>query len=273
MTRPRGFTIVELLVVVVLGTLLLAGALQVLTTNRRVFTVQNSKVTAQQSTRAAMDVLFSELREVSSAGGDVLDFDSDTLAVRAMRRIGVVCDALPATHGSTPQLLVRRVVEFFELGDSLFAFADNDEFLTSDDTWVQAMVTAIDTTAVCPDGAAAQLMTFNGQSGPFKADSVQVGAPVRSFEHVSYGLGTYAGQTYLGRSVAGGDWAPLVGPLVGTVGRPALEMSFLDGDGNVVTAPADVRQMSVMLRSWGKARDASGALVVDSLSSRIFLRN
>jgi prepilin-type N-terminal cleavage/methylation domain-containing protein len=273
MNARRGFSLVELLVVILLGTLLLVSTYQVLITNRRVFTIQNSKVATQQNTRAAMDVLFTELREVSSAGGDVVSMSTSSLSVRAMREIGVVCDAMNGTHASTPQLLVRTLIDVFEAQDSVYVFADNDEFVTTDDEWIRAYISANDTTVSCPDGAPAQRMTFSGQSGAFSADSVSNGAPIRSFEHMTYSLDTYNSETYLGRSVAGGSWIPLVGPLTGQTGRPGLEFAFIDDAGSTTAVPADVRQIDVTLRSWAQARGYDGALVVDSLSSSIFMRN
>lgn len=266
----RGLTLVELLVVAIIGTLLLLAAYQVLVTNRRVFTVQNSRVNVQQVTRSAMDVLFAELREVSSMGSDVVAMGPDSLAVRAMRKIGAVCDPMNATHSATPQLLVRKTVDDFAAEDSVYVFADNDEFATDDDEWFRARVTAIDTTALCTDGAEAQLLTFAGQTGTFTADSVSGGAPIRTFVHMTYRLGTFQGAPYLGRSVAGAAWVPIMGPLATSGG---LDFEFLDGTGATAATPGDVRQIDVTLRAASPVRMPDGTPVVDSLSSRIYLRN
>lgn len=266
----RGLTLVELLVVAIMGTLLLMAAYQVLVTNRRVFTVQNSRVNVQQVTRSAMDVLFAELREVSSLGSDVVAMGPDSLAVRAMRKIGAVCDPLYATHATTPELLIRKAVDDFAANDSVYIFADNDEFTTADDEWFRARVTHIDTTATCADGAEAHRLTFAGQKALFAADSVSGGAPIRTFVHMTYGLGTYQGDTYLGRSVAGGSWVPLMGPLSTTGG---LDFEYLDGTGATAATPADVRQIDVTLRAASPVRNPDGTPVVDSLTTRIYLRN
>jgi type II secretory pathway pseudopilin PulG len=273
MKKQRGVSIVELLIVAVIGTLIVMAAYEVLVTNRRVFTVQNAKVQAQQSTRSAMEVLFGELREVSSEGSDILAFGPDSLAARSMREFGAVCDALPLTHATTPQLLVRKIIADFESGDSVFVFADNDEFLTTDDEWFRAKVTAIDTTATCADGGEAQLMTFAGQTTAFSADTVRTGAPIRSFTRLSYRLGEFESQKYLGRAEGDGRWVPLVGPLAGVSGRPGLEFGFLDGAGNTVATADQIQQMTVKIRSFSQARGTNGAFVVDSLSSRIYMRN
>ncbi len=277
MSDRRGFTLVELIIVALLGTLLMMTAYQVLITNQQTYRVQNSKIQVQQSTRAAMDVLFGELREVSSRGADVVSFDVDQIEFRAMRTVGAVCDVDYASLGSLPIMTVRKVVDDFAAGDSIFVFADNDPFLTADDTWIKANITSVDTTAVCTDinGTTyeATRMAFTGQSAAFVADTVRDGAPMRDFTRLSYGLMEYDGQDYLGRSENGGDWSPLVGPLTGATGRPGLEFAYLDVDGNATTVAADIARVNITIRSHSKVVDQSGVPVVDSLSSTIYMRN
>ena len=92
MTRNRsGFTMVELLVVSVLGSLVVGAALQVLLVNQRTYTAQTEAISGQQTTRMALDVLFNELREVSAGGGDIMAMSSDSLTLRLMRKFGFVC--------------------------------------------------------------------------------------------------------------------------------------------------------------------------------------
>lgn len=277
MSDRRGFTLVELIIVALLGALMVMTAYQVLITNQQTYRVQNSKVQVQQSTRAAMDVLFSELREVSSQGADIVSFDVDEIEFRAMRTIGAVCDVDMSMLGVIPTMTVRKVLDDFSAGDSIFVFADNDPFLTADDTWIKANITSVDTTAVCTDinGTTyeATLMNFNGQTASFLADTVRDGAPMRDFTRLAYGLVEYDGEDYLGRSENGGDWTPLVGPLTGATGRPGLEFTYLDVDGNATTTAADISQVVITVRSHSQVVDNRGAPVVDSLSSSIYMRN
>ena len=277
MSDRRGFTLVELIIVALLGALLVMTAYQVLITNQQTYRVQNSKVQVQQSTRAAMDVLFGELREVSSQGLDIVNFDVDQIEFRAMRTVGAVCDVDMALLGLIPTMTVRKVLDDFAAGDSIFVFADNDPFLTSDDTWIKASVTSVDTTAVCTDVNGntyeATRMNFTGQAAAFVADTVRDGAPMRDFTHLAYGLMEYDGEDFLGRSENGGDWSPLVGPLAGADGRPGLEFVYLDADGNTTAVAADIAQVEIKIRSHSKVVDNDGAPVVDSLSSTIYMRN
>ena len=273
MNDRRGFTLVELMVVAIVGSLLVMGAYQVLITNQRTYTIQNSKVQAQQATRAAVDILFSELREISAGGGDILSFDAQRLEVRAMRDVGVVCDNLPATFSLLPQLLVRRVSDPLQVGDSVFVFADNDEYRTSDDRWIRGRITTVLDAQLCEGTYDAQLLSFVGQAATFVADTVREGAPVRNFTRYEYALDTYDGQTYLGRSDHGGDWVPLVGPLTGISGQPGLELTYLDSAGAETAVAADIRRILITVRSYSDARDQQGNLVVDSLTTSIYMRN
>ncbi|MEJ2539792.1 MAG: prepilin-type N-terminal cleavage/methylation domain-containing protein [Gemmatimonadota bacterium] len=277
MNDRRGFTLVELIIVALLGSLLVMTAYQVLITNQQTYRVQNSRMQVQQSTRAAMDVLFSELREVSSRGADIVTFEPDHMEFRAMRTVGAVCDVDLSQLNILPTMTVRKVLDDFQAGDSVFVFADNDPFITGDDAWIKARISGVDTTAVCTDldgvEYEATRMAFTGQAAAFVADTVRDGAPMREFTRYSYGLMDYDGETYLGRSQDGGDWSPLVGPLTGATGKPGLEFAYLDADGNAATTTADIAQVRVMVRSHSRAVDQKGDPVVDSLNASIYLRN
>lgn len=273
MNDRRGFTLVELMVVAILGSFLVMAAYQVLITNQRAYTVQGSKVQAQQNTRATMEILFGELREVSSGGSDIVDFGPQKLTVRAMRKVGVVCDNNAVTFSTTPTLLVRHVSDLFAAGDSVFVFADNDEFMTTDDTWIQGVVSASAAPALCEGVHDAQLVSFSGQSARFVADTVRDGAPIRSFTQYTYSLDEYGGEQFLGRAEAGGDWIPLVGPINGLDGQPGLEFTYLDDEGNETAVASEVRRVLLKVRSFSDARDQQGNLVVDSLSASVYLRN
>ena len=261
----RGFTLIELLVVTVLGAIVLLASLQVLITNQRTYTAENAQIGGQQATRAAYDILFSELRELSARGGDIISMSSTSITVRSMRNFGVACAVAPAT----PTVTVLKVGNWFAVGDSVFVFADKRENISSDDVWIRASVTAVDTTVACGASQGVRL-TFTGQTALFAADSVRVGAPVRSYLRYTYSLITESGQTYLGRTPAGGSAAPMVGPLKASTG---IEFTYLDSLGAVTATTTNVRQIRVKIRTESAVRNARGQLVRDSLTGRIYTRN
>lgn len=273
MRTRRGFTLVELLVVAVVGVLLVLATYQVLVVNQRTYTVQNEHVRAQQSTRAAMDVLFNELREVSSRGGDILSFSEDSLTVHVMRTFGVTCDPDWTT---TPTLRVRPAgADSFVVGDSVFVYADNEEAKSSDDAWISAVVSAADNSVTCSNGDAAQDLTFAGYNADFTNDSVRMGAPIRAYGTYTYGLYEENGQAYLGRKAPGQDAVPLVGPLVSyDSSTPGLVFSYFDENGATATVATDVREIRVTVRARSEAKNpTSGRQVADSLTAAIYTRN
>ena len=154
----RGFGVVELLIVAVLGSVIVASVYTMMITNTRVLTIHTATTRARETIRSAVEVLFAELREVSSVGGDIIAMADDAVVLRVMRGFGVVCEV---DLTSTPSLTVTRVGDWFASGDSILVFGDNDEGTSSDDVWHSGLVSAVDTTGGCPRGgpSPAQVLT------------------------------------------------------------------------------------------------------------------
>ena len=266
MKNRSGFTLVELLIVAVLGALVVAAAYQVLLVNQRTYTEQNAQIQAQQTTRAGMDVLFGELREISRAGGDVIAFASDSLRIRAGRNFGLVC-AADVTNGTMD---VRRVGGWFADDDSVVVYAENQVNTAADDDWIIGRITARDTTVACGGAQAQRITVPQITTAAAAADTVRVGAPVRSFTHYTYGLYTLDGEPYLGRREGSTSAVPLVGPLRTTNG---IAFRYLDTLGTVTTTATNIAQIEVTLRTLSSARGADGAQVADSVTTRIYVRN
>jgi prepilin-type N-terminal cleavage/methylation domain-containing protein len=270
MTRGRrGFTLVELLIVTVLGSLVLLAALQVLITNQRTYTAQAATISGQQSTRMALEVLFSELRQVSPQGGDILMMSSDSLRVRMMRKFTRAC-AVNTILGVPVLTTVDIGPVDFAAGDSVFVFADNNERDDDDDNWISARVTGV-AAGTCPqDGSVARLLSFTGQSALFTADSVRVGAPVRSYGSVRFALTSVGSDVFLGRAEGTDPLSPVAGPLRSGTG---IEFVYRDGLGAVTATPAEVRQIVVRVRSGSGVLNSLGQTVSDSITAWVYTRN
>jgi prepilin-type N-terminal cleavage/methylation domain-containing protein len=268
MTVParRGFTLVELMVVVVLGGFLALSIYQVLITNSRTFTVNNAQIMGQQSLRAGLDVLFGELREVSTRGGDLVAMDANSLMIRSQRAFGLVCATNYAVN--PPQVTAFRVGPAIQSGDSIVIFADNDPERASDDVWLVRQVRTADTTVTCGSEPGQRLTIPNLQS---TGDTVRAGGPVRAFDSYAYGLYDIDGEPYLGRRLrSAADPDPLVGPLLRSQG---LVFRYLDAMGTTTTVDTLVAQIQVTLRYQSQVRSAQNRLVSDSLIARIYPRN
>ena len=95
MTRNRkGFTLVEMLVVTVLGALVLAAALQVLITNQRTYSAQSATIAGQQSTRIALELL-GKSRPGSSRPASAEWLASTPVSSTATRTFAPVIVAVP----------------------------------------------------------------------------------------------------------------------------------------------------------------------------------
>lgn len=265
-TMRRGFTLVELLVVVVLGGLLVLAIYQVLITNSRAYAVNNAQIQGQQSLRAGMEVLFGELREISADEGDLVGMGIDSVTIRAARAFGLVC----ATDYSVnpPTVTAYRIGPAVEAGDSIHIFADNLPDRARDDVWLTRAVQKVDATATCA-GAPAQILTIPNLAST--GDTVRPGAPLRTFETYTYGLISWGGEEYLGRRIStAGTPDPLVGPLVPTRGVSFL---YLDSIGTVTTVDTLVSQIEVTLRYQSPVRNVQNQVVRDSIVGRVHLRN
>lgn len=273
MTRERrGFTLVELLVVVVLGSLVLMAALQVLITNQRTYTAQSAVISGQQSTRMALEVLFSELRELSPSGGDIMMMSQDSLRVRLMRKFSIVCatDYSGVGLGNFDITVLRLPGATFATGDSIFVFANNDEGDDADDVWIKTSIGNVASQS-CPQAGSPPGMElrFGGLAALFMADSVGLGAPVRSFQHFTFGLTTYDGQPYLGRK-QGNVWTPIAGPLQAGTG---IEFVYRDALGNVTATATDVRQIVTRIRTRSDVLNSLNRPVTDSILAWVHTRN
>jgi len=264
MGERRGFTLVELLIVAVLGVIVVGATYQMILTSQRAYTIQTAQIQGQQTVRAGIDILFNELRELSGPEGDILTMTSSQIKVRVMRAFGLVCNV--GIFGSP--IRVKKIGRFFESGDSIVVFADNDPAISTDDTILSGAVSSIDTTQSCTGTDTAQSLAVPALFIALLAgERVRLGAPVRGFEVYTYGLFSVDGDYYLARQ-SGSTTEPLVGPLSSN----GVSFTYLDVFGNVTTDPTAVSQIEVTLRSKSNVSGDRGP-VADSLTTAIYLRN
>ena len=258
-----GFTLVELLIVAVLGVIVVAATYQMIFTSQRAYTTQTAQLHGQQTVRAGIDILFAELRELSGTEGDILEMNPDRIEIRAMRAFGLVCNVNPV--GSP--IRVKKIGRYFASGDSIVVFADNDRTLSSDDTILSGAVASITEAETCTGTDTAQSLAVPELVTALANDTVRLGAPVRGFTIYTYGLYSVTGDYYLAR-LSGGTTEPLVGPLAPN----GVSFTYMDSGGSVTTNPRAVSQIEVTLRSRSKVINERGP-VGDSLTTTIYLRN
>jgi len=258
-----GFTLVEILIVAVLGLVVVGATYQMILTSQEAYTVQIAQMQGQQTVRGGIDILSVELRELSAVEGDILTMDPDKVKIRAMRSFGLVCN----TNASGSPILVKKIGRYFTTGDSIVVFADNDPDVSWDDTILAGAVTGTSMGQTCTGTDTAQSLVVPDLAAALANDTVRLGAPVRGFTVYTYGLYLRDGEYYLARQ-SGWMMEPLVGPL----SPNGVSFTYMDSDGVVTTDPTAVSQIEVTLRSRSKVTNERGP-VTDSLTTTIYLRN
>src|SRR5690606_21167201 len=94
LVRSRsGFTLIELMIVLVMLGLVGAITVKVLTGTQRVTVAQGERALMQSTARTGVLVLPSELREINPALGDITSMSATSITYRSMRTLAVSCAA------------------------------------------------------------------------------------------------------------------------------------------------------------------------------------
>jgi len=283
----RGFTLVELIVAMVLGALVAAGAYRAIVGTQRVTQAGAQKVDVQQNLRAGATYMASVLRELDATDGDINVATATRLRFRSMRWVGVLC-AAPTPAGATSVVLTIRSGSVFGLRppsvveDSALVFADGDPGTRADDVWLSGAVTGV-SGAVCGDGSAATDLTvaITGASGGQAAAlaTVTAGAPVRGFQAEELSLFQAAdSRWWMGQRTANrsGSWTP-VRPLVGPLTAAGLTFAYHDTTSAMTGVLTDIASVSITMRgeSERRVRELGGNVdyTRDSIITRAALRN
>ena len=281
MRNHRGYTLVELLVVMVIMVTVTGGILKLLNTSQRLSRAQAERVDLQSNVRIASIVVPGELRELNNVSGvavlpspqvDILSMQPTSIRYRAMRGIGYVCAGttinqlrLSNFSGYRPTVAVR---------DAAYVFVDGDENTGDDDGWVPAAITGTPMGNVC-GGLAAVTLNIT----PALLAVPPVGTPVRTYEVMELSLYADAGKSWLGaRSVSANELSPrpLLGPLNDGDG---LSLSYLNAAGGNAAIASDVKSIVLTVRGVTSQQISTGGgnahsgYVRDSLVSQVSLRN
>jgi prepilin-type N-terminal cleavage/methylation domain-containing protein len=292
MTR-RGFTLLEMLIALVLFAIVGIAVYRVFRTNMRVFQAQTQRVDLEQNLRGAAALMTAELRMLDASEGDIKAMASDSIRIRAMRQLAVICTA-PVLGGSQPLTGITMVLRGSGPGDSLFfgsrtfstatdslmVYYEGSTVDRTDDTWLPARVTAVTAQNCADTNKPGQRLTFNlpTLSAP-QANvngNISVGSPVWGFEYnVTYRsyLNPSDNKWYLAMRNASGI-QPIVGPLSGSGG---LTFTYYDSTGTVTATTT--RVALIRIRVVGQTAQAvfqdAGAPTTptDSMTTWVALRN
>ena len=279
--KPRGFTLVELMVGLLLLGIISVGIYRVLVKNQQLYQTNAQKVDVGQNLRAAAAILPAELREIDAADSDIVGMGSDSMRIRAFRVMGVSCGVPVLGAGLTGLTLnVRQAMTYgvrnFQTGDSILIFYDGDSTKQSDDAWVPGVITAGPAASTCAtDLKASYLMTVSLRSNGWAntVGGILKGAPVRAFETVTY-RNTQAtdGKYYVSYRNSSG-LTPLVGPLTSS----GLAFAYYGSNGSVTATRTAVTRIQIALSYLSSAtvRQANGSMdnIRQSDTLQVALRN
>lgn len=278
----RGFTLVEMVVVLGLMGVIIGALYQSIVATQRTTSAQFQRIDVQQSTRAAAMYVSNMLRELNAADGDILVSQATSLRFRAMRWTGVLC-TVPFEAAGQVQFTVRGQLLFgirspdAEL-DSILLWREGDPSIRTDDIWLYGGLHS-SSPGVCPDDGSAGttlrvvISAGSGDNGAAAA-GMTLGAPVRGFQIEEISLYPEGAEYWLGRRTAdrAGAWE-VVRPLVGPLMANGLAFSYFDINGAPPALTTEIASLGVTVRGRSANQVSRRGYLQDSIVTRVTLRN
>ena len=291
MRGRHGFTLVELLIVMVLFLIVSGATFSLLTSTQRVSRAQAERTDMQTNMRAGALIVPAELRtigydrDVTATGNpagtvmsDILGMAADSIAFRAVRSSGIICNTAANSYvidnGGTGFYTGYRAP--VPGRDTLMVLGEMNPSVTGDDAWFRKRITS-SSAGTCNAAYGSRPGTALGTVDAVPGDSITLGAPFHTFEAMSYKLMQGADNRWYvnARSLSAGEaYQPMLGPLAPN----GFRLDYFDANGAVTTVPRNVRTIQVTLigQSTNKISSMGSSnqqLAVDSVVTRVALRN
>lgn len=290
----RGITLVEVMITITVLAIVGASLTTILTRQQRFYRDASETVEVRRELRGGSALLPTDLRAISTAGGDLLEATATQFTMRATIGSAVVCAIGAQSVDLVPTGLTTHTLAAWytppQVNDSVFVFDDGPGIGADDDTWWRAaVVSTIADAAYCAgtpyvalvDAALPRVrMALDTPIDP----TIQVGAVVRITRPVRYNIfqPSAGSDWYLGYTEHDGSaWRavePIAGPLTATNGARFV---YFDTTGTVRTPSTptertNVARVGVTLRATGRTdalQARNGAPMRDSLDFKIGIRN
>lgn len=305
--RRAGFTLVELLIVMVVMGLVAGAIVMLLLRQQRFYGSTSTVIETRQQIRQAAGLLPSDLRGISSVGGDIYAMTADSIAFRSTFGSSVAC-VLTLSGGKSAAFVVNTVPLQLARGsltgwsaapavnDSVALYDNGATSKVADDVWKGYGITAVtklngNSNGACPTttglAQAGDLVASNSiyqltlSPTPGSVTS-PVGAGMRFFRSVVYKRYQAAdGQWYLGYYTCKNGQTPscsAIQPIAGPFLSNGVELAYFDSTGAATTTPANVARIRLSVRGQGAglvnlSGAKAGKVFTDSLTIQVGLRN
>lgn len=289
MARPvaehGGFTLVELLVALVLSGIVVGSIFQLLVGQGQFVELQSAREEVQQNTRAAIELISSELRTLPA--GDALVYaGADSITLRVVRAWGVVCDTpapnaldvvFPSIAGMsyTPNLGTGVAVNLGDIADEDWSSAVRVESVGS--------AAATCAAEALGSGVERRTLALSGTPQNSDGDTPADGNILYLYDQVTYRIGTspMLPGLWIQRRVGQGSGSsnqPFAGPVLD--GGLSFQY-FADGSSTPLATPlgsaarASVARVAVVVESvsrnsQGEFRESKADTVIVALRNRSF---
>jgi len=299
-SRRLGFTLTEMLFVLVIFGLVAAATMQIIVRQQKFYASTTDLIAMRTTLRDIGEALPSDLRGISSVGNDIMAMSDSAIDFRLATGLSVICQigvgrltaVIPPTNLSSRSGITSWISPP-TTGDTMFVYNPGATSAASDDGWQGPIpVTAALSAGICPtttgytattgEQNGAQTLTF---STALSANIV-VGNVIRFYRHAKYKLYQPAGATawYLGyqECPAGvcGTMQPVAGPYLAYSATPAstgLRFVYRDSTGAITASRTSVARIDIIakaqtqnpIRMPGRPEDYYS----DSLVVTVALRN
>ncbi len=271
--RRSGFTIIELLVSMVVGLILMASVVRMLTIQGRGYRKQREVIDIRETAREAAALLAWDLRQSGMGGSPLASMNANSISLRSPRGMGIVC----AKHATLARYGLWRT------GGNIVATVDDSALVyqVGRDKWQALKITAVGTPAAMGVAACAwpgarppDIVVEFAVGGKTDTSFIKVGAAFRQFRRVQYAEFALNNRWWLGRKVgAAASYEQLTGPLIAPAS--GLTFAYYDTLGAVTANPVAVGAVAFTLRTESFKNTYVGNTFDyqrDSLTTKVVLR-